>query len=198
MAAVSVAKLLGIDRSKIEDALQTFKFPKGRQEIIYDKEFKAVVDFAHTPNSFTKILHSLKKNTKGRLIHVFGAAGLRDSSKRPLMGKVAADYDDVIILTAEDPRSEKISEINTQIKLGIVGFRVIKNYKEHTALNESKIIFEIPDRLEAVKFAVKLAQIGDTIVATGKGHEESMNLGEGEIPWSDHEAFEKAINSKNG
>src|SRR3990167_3614041 len=82
-------------------------FPSGRQEIVYDGEFKVIVDFAHTPNSFDKMLPGLKKVTSGRLIHVFGSAGKRDASKRPLMGKIAAENDDVIILTAEDSRQEK-------------------------------------------------------------------------------------------
>lgn len=192
LAAVSVANLLGIDKSQIQKAINSFEYPKGRQEIVYDREFRAVVDFAHTPNSFSKVLPILKESTKGRLIHVFGCAGLRDASKRPLMGKFASENDDIIILTSEDPRSEKVSDINSQIKIGISGFDTL-NYEGLDTLDIKKALVEIPDRQKAINFAVKIAKKGDTIVATGKGHEQSMNLGNGEIPWSDHGAFEKAL-----
>lgn len=192
MAAISVAQVLGIEKQKIEEAIATFKFPKGRQEIIYDKRFKVIVDFAHTPNSFAKVLPSLKKATNGRLIHIFGSAGQRDASKRPLMGKIAGEHDDIIILTAEDPRNEAIADINSQIKLGIAGFDYL-NSEGLDEVENKKALFEIPDRKKAIEFAVRIAKKGDTIVATGKGHEQSMNLGHGEIPWSDQETFDIEI-----
>ncbi len=179
LAAVAVAKTLGIEDEKIETALASFEFPKGRQEIVYDEDFRVIIDFAHTPNSFEKVLPELKAATKGRLIHVFGAAGDRDRAKRPLMGEIAAQNDDIIVLTAEDSRSEKIEHINTQIKIGI------KDFKGE--------LVEIPDRQKAIAYAVRVAKKGDTIVITGKGHEESMNLGRGEVPWSDHAAVEREI-----
>lgn len=195
MAAIAVSEILGIDKQKIKEALNTFKFPKGRQEIVFDRGFRVIVDFAHTPNSFARVLPVLKKTTDGRLIHVFGSAGQRDMLKRPLMGKKSAESADIIILTAEDPRSEKIEDINSQIKLGITGFEFLN----HEGLDEAagkKVLFEIPDRQKAIQFAIKIAKKGDTVVATGKGHEQSMNLGRGEIPWSDQEAIEKAIKKK--
>ena len=110
---------------------------------------------------------------------MFGAAGQRDKSKRPLMGEISSKHSDVIILTAEDPRSEKIEDINAQIKLGI------KNFEGE--------LFELSDRQEAISKAVRIAQKGDTIIITGKGHEKSMNLGRGEEPWSDHAAVKHAL-----
>lgn len=183
LAAVSVTKLLKIPDDKIKLALSTFKFPQGRQEIVYDRNFRVIIDFAHTPNSFRQVLPELKKSTKGRLIHVFGAAGQRDRSKRSLMGEIASEFDDVIFLTAEDPRSEIISDINEQIKLGM------KDFKGE--------LIEIDDRQEAINFAVRAATKGDTVVLTGKGHEKSMNLGKSEIPWSEHDAVEKALGIRN-
>lgn len=179
LAAVSVAKILGIPNEKIQLAISTFKFPAGRQEIVYDKEFKVVVDFAHTANSFDSVLPELKKATKGRLIHVFGAAGSRDKTKRPMMGKIAGQNDDVIILTAEDPRREDITVINEQIKSGI------EDYKGQ--------VIEIPDRQKAIDLAISMAQPGDTVVLTGKGHERSLNLGHGEIPWDEKKAIEHGL-----
>lgn len=179
LAAVSAAKVLGIEDSKIKAALKTFKFPSGRQEIVYQGDFKVIVDFAHTPNSFKKVLSALKKTTNGRLIHVFGSAGQRDKSKRPLMGKVAGEIDDVIILTSEDPRSENVDVINKQIR------SEMQDYKGE--------IFELADRQIAINFAIQKAQKGDTVVLSGKGHEKSMNLGRGETSWSEHEAVKIAL-----
>ena len=95
------------------------------------------------------------------------------------MGEIASKYADIIILTAEDPRSEKIEDINAQIKLGI------KDYKGE--------LLELSDRQKAISQAVRMAKKSDTIVVTGKGHEQSMNLGHGEEPWSDHAAVAKAL-----
>ena len=179
LAAIAVAKAIGIDKKNIEKAITTFKMPEGRQEVVYDKQFRVIIDFAHTPNAFGNVLPEVKKTTRGRLIHVFGAAGQRDKSKRPLMGEISSKHSDVIILTAEDPRSEKIEDINAQIKLGI------KNFEGE--------LFELSDRQEAISKAVRIAQKGDTIIITGKGHEKSMNLGRGEEPWSDHAAVKHAL-----
>ena len=179
LAAIVVAKVIGIDKKVIEKAISTFKMPEGRQEVVYDKLFRVIIDFAHTPNAFGNVLPEVKKTTRGRLIHVFGCAGERDASKRPLMGEIAAKNDDIIILTVEDLRSEKVEDINAQIKIGI------KDFKGE--------LTEITDRQEAINFAVRKAQKGDTIIITGKGHEKSINLGSGEIPWSDHEAVKSAL-----
>jgi UDP-N-acetylmuramoyl-L-alanyl-D-glutamate--2,6-diaminopimelate ligase len=179
LAAITVAKTIGIDKKVIEKAITSFKLPEGRQEVVYDKDFRIIIDFAHTPNAFASILPDVRKETKGRIIHVFGCAGQRDKSKRPLMGEISAKYSDIIILTAEDPRSEKIEDINSQIKLGI------KNFKGE--------LLEVPDRQEAINSAVQTAKKGDTIIITGKGHERSMNLGRGEQPWSDHQAVRNAL-----
>lgn len=192
LAAASVAKILGIPEEKIALALLSFKFPSGRQEIVYEEDFQVVIDFAHTPNSFKRILPVLKKSTYGRLIHVFGAAGQRDASKRPMMGEIASQYADIIILTAEDPRSESISHINEQIMIGIKGFQEY-DPNLYEGQNKKKILFQIPDRKDAIDFALEIAKEGDTVLLTGKGHEKSMNLGQGEVPWSEHDAVERSL-----
>ena len=99
------------------------------------------------------------------------------------MGEISSRYSDVIILTAEDPRSEKIEDINSQIKMGI------KNFKGE--------LLELHDRQEAINEAVRISQKGDLIIITGKGHEKSMNLGHGEEPWSDHRAVKQALELVN-
>lgn len=188
LAAISVALLLDIDTSDIKRAFVSFKGVKGRlEEVENDRGFHTYVDFAHTPNALENVLQNLKsKLQKGeKLIAVFGAAGLRDASKRPLMGKVAGLYADKIVLTSEDPRFEDPKEIVKQIM------------SDMTKKQKSKVTVEI-DRTRAIDIAVnQLASPGDWVVTCGKGHEESMNMdGLAESPWSDHEALLKALNKE--
>lgn len=195
LASYAVTKLLGVDDKTIDEAIQNFKAPPGRQEVLKSRKgYVVVVDFAHTPNSFEKILFEVRRNTTGRLIHVFGCAGERDKSKRPEMGKSASSYDDIIILTAEDPRSESIGEINNQIKEGITSEFIMADESEQF---DGKKVFEINDRLKAIEFALTHASKNDTVIVTGKGHEASINYGKGEIPWSDSKAVKDCLAKEN-
>lgn len=178
LAAIGTTKNLGVSFEVIKTALENFKAPQGRWEILQTEPFKVIVDFAHTPNALENVLkyaNSIKNN--GKIIVVFGCAGLRDYYKRPVMGKIAAENADLIVLTAEDPRTEKLEDINNQIEQGILdvnGFKLDKNY------------FKINDRKEAIKFALNNADKNDIVIITGKAHEKSMNLnGKKEIPWDD-------------
>lgn len=198
MAAFAACKVLGIGEDEIVLASKDYVLPEGRQEIVYDKDFKIIIDFAHTPGAFEKILPEMNKNKKGRLIHVFGAAGKRDASKRKLMGKVSSQYSDLIILTAEDSRGESVTKINDEIEKGISKkFIRINSSVIPTKQSHLNLLFSIPDRNEAIEFAILSSKKGDVVLITGKGHEKSMNLGNGEIPWSDHEAVKKALKKIN-
>jgi UDP-N-acetylmuramoyl-L-alanyl-D-glutamate--2,6-diaminopimelate ligase len=129
-------------------------------------------------------LPEIKKITKGKLIHIFGSAGQRDKYKRPEMGKISSNFSDIIILTAEDPRSESVEEITSEIEKGII-----------SKFNK-KLLLKIPDRKKAIFKGIELAGKGDTVLITGKGHESSMNYGKGEEPWSEHEAVKEALKAK--
>ncbi len=180
-AAIRAVCALGVDRHEAIKTLDSFILPEGRlEEIKNDKGYKIIIDFAHTPDSFEAVLKHLRSVTQGRLITVFGSAGERDPYKRPKMGKVATKYSDMVILTAEDPRTEKVTDIIGQIKRGIPsGF---------------KNVYEIPDRKKAIYKALGLAKKHDTVALLGKGHEKSMNLdGIHETPWSDREVIEKYL-----
>lgn len=181
LAASLVCKFIGVDIEKIEEYIKTFVLPKGRQEIAYEGNFRVMVDFAHTPNSFERILSSIELEGGGKIVHVFGCAGQRDKVKRPVMGQISAKYADTIILTAEDPRGEKAEDIINEIEMGI------------TAQERNSEVFKISDRAEAIAAAVKMARGGDFVLITGKGHEKSMNIGGREIPWSDEEIVKKTI-----
>lgn len=185
LAAALACKKLGIEIKEIERALESFILPKGRQDVVFEGRFRVMIDFAHTPNSFEKILSSINVEG-GRIIHVFGCAGKRDAVKRPVMGGISAKYADIVILTAEDPRTEKVEDIISDISLGME----IKEGKPE--------VFKISDRKDAIATAVKMAQEGDFILITGKGHEKSMNIDGHEIPWSDEEAVNEALRLRSG
>lgn len=188
LAAAAVCKSLDISDIEIQSAIKTFQAPIGRQEVVYKGDFVVMVDFAHTPNSFTSLLPDIKTSIPGRLIHVFGSASKRDATKRPLMGEASARSSDVIILTAEDPRGESVEKINHEIELGIA------NYE---ALEKEKLLVKIPDRREAINYAVSIAKKGDCILITGKGPEKSMNMGNGEEPWDEIAVVKEALKKNN-
>ncbi len=208
LAAASATKLLGIPDDDIREAISSFSSPVGRQDVVYDKAFKVIIDFAHTPNALKNILPEADKLKKNRLIHVFGAAGKRDKFKRPEMGAISSQYADIIVLTAEDPRNEPVEKIMNEIEKGIKD----KNYEivdksrisnsprgeagqESGIMDNKKYIVKIPDRKEAIEFAISLAKSGDVVFLTGKGHEKSMNYGEGETPWDEHQVVAEALKS---
>lgn len=183
LAALAAVSQVSEDAVKnIEEKLSNFKLPEGRQEFVYLGDYQVMVDFAHTPNSIDMILSHLRRTTKGRLIHVFGSAGDRDKSKRPLMGQSSSKYSDVIILTSEDPRHEDPSKICEEIALGIDVSFVKVNELDGKSTNKYSIII---DRGNAIKKALLIAQKGDLVIITGKGHEKSMNIGGVEREWSD-------------
>lgn len=194
LLAIAICREIGISNENIKKGIATFISPNGRGEIIYKKDFTVMIDFAHTPNALEQLLSTLKSNVKGRLIHVFGSAGERDKSKRPLMGKTASKYDDLIILTSEDPRKERVEEINKEIKQGILkGFLTVNPSDASTYVK----VFESVDRQDAINSAISMARKGDIVVITGKGHEKSMNYGKGEVKWDEFEAVNQALKKEN-
>jgi UDP-N-acetylmuramoyl-L-alanyl-D-glutamate--2,6-diaminopimelate ligase len=183
LAAIACCKELGLSDEQIRSGLATFTAPAGRQQIVWDQEFKVMVDFAHTPNSIENLLREAKKTNPKRLVHLFGAPGRRDQAKRPLMGQASARYADIVIVAPDDPRDEKISDINTQVKSGI-GNNFIAG----------KNLFEFDDRHKAIEFAFNKALPGDFIVLTGKGHEPTLALADGEVPWNEGKIVQEILN----
>lgn len=182
-AAATVATKLGVGSQVVEHVVKNFAgVPGRREEIELGQKYRAIVDFAHTPNSLKLLLEQLRSELlpNGYLILVFGCAGLRDKTKRPLMGKIAAELADKVIITAEDPRTEKLDAIFADITSGLTDIEMQKVSRED-------------NRQKALNLAVSMARVGDIVVATGKGHEKSMCFGKMEVPWSDKEAMEQAI-----
>ncbi|MDO8487583.1 MAG: UDP-N-acetylmuramoyl-L-alanyl-D-glutamate--2,6-diaminopimelate ligase [Candidatus Curtissbacteria bacterium] len=182
LASAAATKALGVSKQKIVRALAKFsKVPGRMEEINLGQGFNVIVDFAHTPNALSQALRTLKPKRPGRLMAVFGAAGERDKLKRPIMGRVADENADIIILTAEDPRNEKVLDIASQIKKGI---------KNKT---EGKSLFVIEDREKAIGYAINLAAKNDIVGIFGKGHEKSMCFGKKESPWDEFHVTATAI-----
>ena len=177
LAAISAAEALGIPKKTVQKAISTFMGIMGRMEVVTTKPFTVIVDFAHTPNAIDKALKTARAMTKRRLIHVFGSAGLRDNTKRPLMGKASSKYADVIVLTEEDYRTENVETIMDEIAAGI---------------EPGPNVFRFPNRQNAIDFAIKSAQPGDLVILTGKGHEQSLARGKHEYPWTDQAGVKKA------
>lgn len=180
LAALSVADALGIDRSVATKAIASFGGVVGRMETVATKPFRVIVDFAHTPNAIEQALKTVRAMTKKRVIHVFGSAGLRDQSKRPLMGGASSNYADVIVLTEEDYRTEDVNVIMDEITKGIPAGKEVHRY---------------PNRHDALVFALGQAKRGDIVIATGKGHERSLCRGTTEYPWSDQADIRKILKS---
>jgi len=165
LAAVGAGLALGFGVEHAVRALRTAKGAPGRFERIDEgQDFTVVVDYAHTPDGFEKLLADVAriKEPGSRVIMVFGSAGHRDRTKRPEMGRIAGEYCDVLVLTEEDPRTEDALEIAREIASGVTR-------------DEVEILL-IEDRVEAIHRAIRMARPGDIVLITGKGHETDLEV----------------------
>ncbi|MBN2043377.1 MAG: UDP-N-acetylmuramoyl-L-alanyl-D-glutamate--2,6-diaminopimelate ligase [Anaerolineales bacterium] len=185
LAALSATTVgLGIDPETAAKGVRMLEGIPGRMERIdLGQDFLAVVDFAHTPYAIRSVLEAGRKMTSGRVIAVFGSAGLRDKQKRRMMAEISAELADLSVLTAEDPRTESLDDILAEMAGGA----------ESKGGIEGQTFFCIPDRGAAIEFAVEQAQPGDLVFALGKGHEQSMCFDETEYPWDDRTAMRAAL-----
>lgn len=169
LAAMSVARELGVDVNTIARAACKIRPVKGRFSVLSSDKGSIIIDFAHTPEGLKSLLSTARALTKSRLITVFGCGGDRDMSKRRAMGEVASKYSDEIVLTSDNPRSEDPEAIIADIERGVC----IKDVKK------------IADRTEAIRYALSSMEEGDTLVIAGKGNESYMEIGDRRIPYSD-------------
>lgn len=192
LAAIGATLALGVPKEAVQQGLAAVEQIRGRMEWVEEARplgFDVVVDFAHTPNGLEKTLElarELAAPRKGRVIVVFGAAGLRDKEKRTLMGDVAGRLADVTVITAEDPRTERVEDISGQIAKAL----------EAQGRIERKDFWQVPDRAEAIAFAIGLAQPGDIVLTCGKSHESSMCYGTEELPWDEFAAVRAGLERK--
>jgi UDP-N-acetylmuramoyl-L-alanyl-D-glutamate--2,6-diaminopimelate ligase len=185
LAAAAVAlEGLSVSAEAVQTGIAGAPPVPGRMERIdMGQAFTAVVDFAHTPNALARALETAREMTSGRVIAVFGSAGLRDRAKRRLMPAVSAALADLTVLTAEDPRTEPLDGILAEMADACARAGGV----------EGRTFWRVPDRGDALRHAVGLARPGDLVIACGKGHEQSMCFGEFEHPWDDRTALRAAL-----
>ena len=174
LAALSTLSKEGFDLRALTPHLGCFQGVAGRMERIDEgQNFFVFVDYAHTPDGLFNVLSSLQELEKNRVISVFGCGGDRDRTKRPLMGEIANRFSDVVILTTDNPRTEKPEDILAEIKAGI------KQAKANVIVCQ--------DREEAIRQAIEMAQPKDLVFIFGKGHENYQVIGRTKIPFSDQD-----------
>jgi len=183
LAAISCAVELGISLEGAVVALSKLEGVKGRAEVVpCDKDFTVIIDYAHTPDGLKNILRTFRECEKNRLIVLFGCGGDRDKTKRSIMGSIASHYADYVVVTSDNPRSEAPMSIIENILEGMQGtptpYKVIEN------------------RIEAIKYAIGMAQKNDIIVLAGKGHETYQILSTGTIHLDEREVVAEALAEK--
>lgn len=185
LAALSVGLGEGISPDACAAALESVAGVTGRMERIdLGQPFTVVVDYAHNPDSFDKVMGMLRPLTSGQLIAVFGSAGERDRQKRPIQGRIAAAYCDLLVITDEDPRDEDRDVILEEIAAGA----------RAAGKREGAGYLKIADRATAIRAAFKRARPGDIVMLLGKGHESCIYYEHGrKLPWRERAEAERAL-----
>jgi UDP-N-acetylmuramoyl-L-alanyl-D-glutamate--2,6-diaminopimelate ligase len=180
LGTIGAALSMDIPLDIIKRGLKNTKLLPGRiQSIPNELGFSVYVDYAHTPDGLLNIISSIREFTKGRIITVFGCGGDRDSSKRPIMGKVAGENSDYCIITSDNPRKENPEKIADEVEVGI---------------KETDCIFEkVIDREIAINLAIRIAKGGDTVIIAGKGHENYQVFSDTTIHFDDTEVAKEAV-----
>lgn len=163
LGSIAACMALGIDLQDIKAGLLSAKGVPGRAQLVRtNKDFTIIIDYAHTPDGLQNIIAAVRGFSRGKVITVFGCGGDRDKTKRPIMGKIAAELSDISIITSDNPRTEEPSSIIEDILKGIEGiecqYRVVEN------------------RLKAIEYAIEIAEKNDIIILAGKGHETYQEI----------------------
>lgn len=185
LGVIGVALAEKIDMAIIKRTLEDFKAVAGRFELVREgQDFSVIVDYAHTPDGLENVLKTAREIAQKRLIVVFGCGGDRDRTKRPIMGRIAAQLADVVIATSDNPRTEDPEFILSEVEAGVLPAL-------HGNVHE-----KITDRRTAIFRAVELAQTDDIVLIAGKGHENYQILKTGTIHFDDKEVAIEAIRGK--
>jgi UDP-N-acetylmuramoyl-L-alanyl-D-glutamate--2,6-diaminopimelate ligase len=182
LAALGLVIATGGDVAAATAALARLKGAPGRLQRIGTHRSGApvFVDYAHKPEALAHVLAALRRHAAGRLVVVFGCGGDRDPGKRPIMGRIAAERADRVIVTDDNPRSEDPAAIRRAILAACPG------------------AIEMPDRKEAIRTAVEGLETGDVLVVAGKGHETGQIIGDRRLPFDDAEQVRRALAEQNG
>ncbi len=185
LACVAVGRKLGLSEKEIRGGIRALKEVEGRMvKIDEGQSFTAIMDYAHTPDAFEKLLPDMKKATKGRLIVMFGSAGgRRDPSKREPMGELAGKYADIVMLTEEDDRDTPSEEILEMIAKGA----------RAQGKKDGETLFKEPNRPKAILACCKMAKRGDTVLFLGKGNEKTIERATGTESYYEYDEIVKAL-----
>lgn len=192
LAAIAAAQSQGIGLDVCRQALQKVVSVPGRMEFVEaGQDFKVLVDYAPEPESMRQLYQTIRDHkmaASGKIIHLLGSCGGgRDKSRRPVLGRLAAEYADIVIVTNEDPYDDDPAEIIDQVAAGAMAAGKILD----------KNLFKVLDRREAIERAVELAREGDLVLLTGKGCEQAICVADGKkISWDEREEVKKAIKNR--
>lgn len=180
LAAAAVAYAAGIDRTAISEGLYKVGCVPGRSEIVEtDTPYTVIIDYAHKPDGLEKILTAIRQYAKGGIITLVGCGGDRDKEKRPMMGKIAGELSDYVIITSDNPRSEDPMGIIKQVEVGI------------KSTDCDYICIE--NRRDAIKYALSVAKAEDIVLLAGKGHETYQVLKDRTIPFDEREIVQALL-----
>ena len=186
LAAVGATLYEGLSMEEIVKGLATFTAVPGRFELIEEgQDFAVVVDYAHTPDGLENILQTAKKIVENRTLVVFGCGGDRDATKRPIMGRIAAQFGDRVFVTSDNPRTEDPVQIVKDVEVGV-----------REGLHDDVTYEVIVDRREAIHKAIAEATTGDVVIIAGKGHEDYQILKDETIHFDDREVAREALKER--
>ncbi len=201
LASVATGIAMDLPLETIKKGIESLGGVLGRFEKIENRRgIHVIVDYAHTHDALERVLLGIKNIMRsstqdhGKIITVFGCGGDRDREKRPLMGKMAATYSDLSILTSDNPRTEDPLAIMDEVEVGLRSFPLGEwNRDEMGAWRSKKGYLKVPDRREAIRMAIRLARPFDTVLIAGKGHEDYQIIGKRKFPFDDHVEAKKAL-----
>ena len=190
LAAVAVGYGADMKIDTIQRGIFACSDVPGRMELIdRGQPFKVIVDYAHTPDALKRVFETLKPTVKGKLIHVGGATGDRDRTKRPILGALAGQYSDIAIVTDEDPGTEDPLKIIDAVADGVRRGQRPKRV-------EGENFFVVPNRRDAIEKAILMAKKDDVVLISGKGHEEVMAVAGSFVPFSDRKIAAEVLESR--
>jgi UDP-N-acetylmuramoyl-L-alanyl-D-glutamate--2,6-diaminopimelate ligase len=194
LAAVAVSERLGIPSDAVRRGIETVHTVPGRLERVASERGTVFVDYAHTPNALKNVLDALHIIRTGRIITVMGCGGDRDKTKRPVMGREAAAGSDFVVVTSDNPRTEDPDAIIRQVEDGVreYGFVPFENYANGRPLTKG-CYRVVPDRRDAIAWAVKRLDRGDILLVAGKGHETYQEINGIRHPFDDREVVREEL-----
>ncbi|HTY26182.1 MAG TPA: UDP-N-acetylmuramoyl-L-alanyl-D-glutamate--2,6-diaminopimelate ligase [Desulfomonilaceae bacterium] len=194
LAAIAVAGELGIPEAAISNGIESVEVVPGRLERIPSDKGTIFVDYAHKPDALKKVLDALQTIRSGRIITVIGCGGDRDKQKRPMMGMEAAAGSDFVVVTSDNPRTEEPLEIIRQVEQGVRRFGFFPYEEEGNHKNlKNRHYRVIPDRREAIVWALRRIENGDILLVAGKGHETYQEINGIRYPFDDREVLREEL-----